>query len=141
MKGKAAWLGVAIVMVVLGIALVGCATGPSSGPGLSSSSGQSQADLLRAAGFRTHTVEDEHVAYIQTLPAQKVVLNKYQDKPLYMVCTESGSRQCYLGDEAAYQRYQKLAIQQSISEDQRNVYEERSDPQAQQMWMDSQGGG
>jgi hypothetical protein len=141
MKGKAAWLGVAVMTAVLGIALVGCATGPSSTPGLSSSPGQSQADLLKAAGFRTHTAEDAHVAYIQTLPAKKVVLNKYQDKPLYMVCTESGSRQCYMGDEAAYQRYQQLAIQQSISEDQRNVYEERSDPQAQQMWVDSQGGG
>jgi hypothetical protein len=137
MKGKAAWLGVAVMMVVLGIALVGCATGPSSSP----AAGNSQADLLKAAGFRTHAAEDAHVAYIQTLPAKKVVLNKYQDKPLYMVCTESGSKQCYMGDEAAYQRYQKLAIQQSISEDQRKVYEERSDPQAQQMWVDSQGGG
>ena len=135
MKGKAAWLGVAVMTVVLGIALVGCATGPSS------SSGQSQTDLLKAAGFRTHTAQGGNAAYLYTLPAKKVVLNKYQDKPLYLVCTESGSRQCYMGDEAAYQRYQKLAIQQSISEDQRNVMEERSDPQAQQMWMDSQGGG
>ena len=76
MKGKAAWLGVAVMMVVLGIALVGCATGPSSSP----AAGNSQADLLKAAGFRTHTAQDAHVAYIQTLPAKKVVLNKYQDK-------------------------------------------------------------
>ena len=137
MKGKAAWLGVAVMMVVLGIALAGCATAPSSSP----AAGKSQADLLRDAGFRTHTAQDEHVAYIQTLPAKKVVLNKYQDKPLYMVCTESGSRQCYMGDEAAYQRYQQMAIQQSISEDQHKVMEERSDPQAQQMWLNSQGGG
>ena len=137
MKGKAAWLGVAVIMVVLGIALVGCATGPSSSP----TTGNSQADLLKAAGFRTHTAEGGNVAYLYTLPAKKVVLNKYQDKPLYMVCTESGSKQCYMGDEAAYQRYQKLAIQQSISEDQRKVMEERDDPQALQMWMNSQGGG
>ena len=103
MRGKAAWLGVTVMMVVLGIALAGCATGPSSSP----AAGNSQADLLKAAGFRTHTGQDEHVAYIQTLPAKKVVLNKYQDKPLYMVCTEAGSKQCYVGDETAYQRYQK----------------------------------
>jgi hypothetical protein len=135
MKGKAAWLGVAVMTVVLGIALVGCATGPSSSPG------QSQADLLKAAGFRTHSGQDAHVAYIQTLPAKKVVSNKYQGKQLYLVCTDPDSKQCFLGDEAAYQRYQQIAIQQSISEDQRKVMEERFDPQAQQMWVDSQGGG
>jgi hypothetical protein len=137
MKGKAAWLGVAVITVVIGIALAGCATGPSSSP----APGNSQADLLKAAGFRTHTGQDAHVAYIQTLPAKKVVLNKYQDKPLYLVCTDPGSNQCYLGDEAAYQRYQQMAIQQSISEDMHKVSEERWDPQAQQMWVDSQGGG
>ena len=82
---------------------------------------QSQADLLKAAGFKTHTAQDAHVAYIQTLPAKKVVLNQYQGKPLYLVCTDPDSKQCFLGDEAAYQRYQQMAIQQSISEDQRNV--------------------
>jgi len=137
MKGKAASLGVAVMMVVLGIALAGCATAPSSSP----AAGNSQADLLKAAGFRTHTGQDAHVAYIQTLPAKKVVSNKYQGKQLYLVCTDPGSKQCYLGDEAAYQRYQQMAIQQSISEDQHKVSEERWDPQAQQMWVDSQGGG
>jgi hypothetical protein len=135
MRGRAAWLGLAVMTAVLGIALVGCATGPSSSPG------QSQADVLKAAGFRTHTAQDAHVAYIQTLPAKKVVLNKYQDKPLYLVCTDPDSKQCFLGDEAAYQRYQQMAIQQSISEDQHKVSEQRWDPEALQMWVDSQGGG
>ena len=135
MKGKAAWLGVAVMTAVIGIFLVGCATGPSTSPG------QSQADLLKTAGFRMHTAQDAHVAYIQTLPAKKVVLNKYQDKPLYLVCTDPDSKQCYLGDEAAYQRYQQMAIQQSISEDQHKVSEQRWDPEALQMWVDSQGGG
>ena len=135
MKGKAARLGVAVMAGVIAMALVGCATGPSSSPA------QSQTDLLKAAGFRTHTAQDEHVAYIQTLPAKKVVVNKSQAKPLYLICTDPDSKQCFLGDEAAYQRYQRLAIQQSIPEDQQKVMEERFDPQAQQMWMDSQGGG
>jgi hypothetical protein len=137
MKGRAAWLGVAVMMVALGIVLAGCATGPSSSP----ATGKSQADLLKDAGFKTHTAQDAHVAYIQTLPAKKVVLNKYQDKPVYLVCTDPDSKQCFLGDEAAYQRYQQSAIQQSISEDQHKVSEQRWDPEALQMWVDSQGGG
>jgi hypothetical protein len=136
MKGKAAWLGVAVIVAVIGIALAGCATGPSSSPAV-----KSQTDLLKDAGFRTHTAQGANVAYLQTLPAKKVVLNKYQDKPLYLVCTDPDSKQCFLGDQAAYQRYQQLAIQNSISEDQHKIMEERFDPQAQQMWVDSQGGG
>jgi hypothetical protein len=135
MRGNAAWLGVAVMTVVIGISLMGCATGPSSSPG------QSQVDLLKAAGFTTHTAQGAHVAYLQTLPAKKVVLNKYQDQPLYLVCTDPDSKQCFLGDKAAYERYQQLAIQQSLSEDQRTVQEHRWDPEAWQMWVNSQGGG
>ena len=135
MRGRAAWLGWAVMTAVLGIALVGCATGPTSGPV------QSQADLLKAAGFRTHTAQDGHVAYIQTLPPKKVVSNQYQGKTLYLVCTDPDSKQCFLGDEDAYRRYQQMAIQQSISEDQHKVSEQRWDPEALQMWVDSQGGG
>jgi len=137
MKGKAAWLGVAVMAAVIGIALMGCATGPSS----SSAPVKSQADLLKDAGFRTHTAQGPHVAYIQTLPAKKVVSNQYKGQTCYLVCTDPGSKQCYLGDQAAYQRYQQMAIQQSLSEEHHRVLEERSDPQALQMWVDSQGGG
>jgi hypothetical protein len=135
MKAKAAWLGMAVMIMMLGIALAGCATAQSSSPS------QSQGDLLKAAGFKTHSEQDAHVAYIKTLPAKKVVLNKYQDKPLYLVCTDPDSKQCFVGDQAAYEQYQKLAIKQSLSEDHHKVSEERSDPEALQMWVDSQGGG
>jgi hypothetical protein len=138
MKGKAAWLGVAVMIAVIGIALVGCATGPSSSPAASNS----QADLLRAAGFRLHTADTpQKQAYMQTLPTQKVVCNQYQGQTCYLVCTDPGSKQCYVGDQAAYQRYQQMAIQQSMSEDMHKVSEERSDPEALQMWVNSQGGG
>ncbi|MFA5110871.1 MAG: hypothetical protein WC443_05650 [Desulfobaccales bacterium] len=137
MRKRATWLFLVVLTAAIGILLAGCATGPSNGP----SAAKSQTDLLKEAGFRTHTAQDDHVAYIQTLPAKKVVLNKYQEKPVYLVCPTAGSKQCYLGDKAAYDRYQQLAIQNSISEDQHKVSEERWDPEAIQMWEDSQGGG
>jgi hypothetical protein len=126
----------ALLVVVIGAALAGCATGPAG------SSAPSQADLLRQAGFRSHAPNSsQKLAYINTLPAKKVVLNQYNEKPVYLVCTDPDSKQCYLGDRAAYERYQQLAIQQSISDDQRNIQERRWDPEAWQMWVDSQGGG
>ena len=138
MKGKAAWLGVAVMTAVIGIFLAGCATGPSSSP----AAVKSQADLLKDAGFRLHTANTpQKQAYVQTLPPKKVVSNLCQGQTCYLVCTDPDSKQCFLGDEAAYKRYQQSAIQQSISEDRHKVSEERFDPQAQQMWVDSQGGG
>jgi hypothetical protein len=126
----------AVLVAVIGIFLVGCATAPSG------SSTSSQGDLLAQAGFKAHAPNSpQKLAYIKTLPAKKVVVNQYQNKPLYLVCTDPDSKQCFLGDQAAYDRYQQLAIQQSISEDERNVHEQRWDPEAWQMWVDSQGGG
>jgi hypothetical protein len=136
MRSKLAWLGTAVMLLVLGLALAGCATGPSSSP-----AANSQDDLLKQAGFKLHTGQGGELAYIKTLPAKKVVLNQYQDKPLYLVCTDPNAKQCFLGDQAAYERYQRLAIQQSISEDQRSVQEHRWDPEATQIWVNSQGGG
>ncbi len=125
-----------LLVAVIGLFLVGCATGPSA------SSTPTQADLLAQAGFKAHTPNSpQRLAYMQTLPARKVVLNQYNQKPLYLVCTDPDSKQCYMGDQAAYDRYQELATQQAISEDQRKVQEHRWDPEAWQMWVDSQGGG
>jgi hypothetical protein len=136
MRGNAAWLGVAVMTAVIGIFVVGCATAPSG------STGASQADLLQQAGFRLYTAKSsQHLAYIHTLPAKKVVVNKYQKKPLYLVCPTAGSSQCYLGDRAAYDRYEQLALQQSIDEEQRKITEDNYAPEGWEMWVDSQGGG
>jgi hypothetical protein len=138
MRGSIAWLGLTIMTALIGIALVGCASAPSAAP----TAGTSQTDLLQAAGFRNYTAKTaKHVAYLNTLPAKKVVSNNYKGQVLYLVCTSPGSKQCYLGDKSAYDRYQKLAIQNSLSEDQRKVIEDRWDPEATEMWVDSQGGG
>jgi len=125
----------AVLAAVIGILLVGCATAPSG------SSTPTQSDLLAQAGFKAHTPSSpQRVAMVNTLPAKKVVVNKY-NKPVYLVCTNPGSKQCYLGDKAAYDRYQQLAIQNALSEDQHKVSEERTDPEWWSMWVDSQGGG
>lgn len=124
-----------VLLAVISLFLAGCATAPSS------SAPPTQSDLLKQSGFKIHSAQDEHVAYIQTLPAKKVVLNQYQDKPLYMVCTDPDAKSCFIGDKAAYERYKQLAIQNAISEDQHNVQEHRWDPEAWNMWVDSQGGG
>jgi hypothetical protein len=129
--------GYVVLVVIIGLFLVGCATGPSGSPAASS-----QDALLSQSGFKVYKANSpDKVTYIQTLPYKKVVLNQYQDKPLYLVCTDPNSKQCFLGDEAAYKRYQQAATKVCLAEDQCQVMEHRWDPQAMQMWVDSQGGG
>jgi len=135
MKSRVLWTVLAVMAAVIALVLAGCAAGQYGGTA-------SQADLLSQAGFIKRTESSpERLAAIHTLPAKKVVSNEYKGKVLYLVCTEANSNNCFLGDKAAYDKYQQLAIQKSISEDQRKVLEHRSDPQFWQMWMDSQGGG
>jgi ABC-type phosphate transport system substrate-binding protein len=136
MKGKSARLGVAVMMVVLGIALAGCAAAPSSSPP------KSQDDLLTAAGFTSYVANTpQSLAYLKTLPPQEIVQHRYKGANRYLVCTDQNSRACYVGDEAAFLRYQNLANQADIAASKRTVKEERWDPEAQLLYMDSQGGG
>jgi hypothetical protein len=135
MRNQATCLSAAL-MAIISLVLVGCATAPSG------NSTKSQSELLTQAGFRAHTARSpQQLTYVQTLPAQKVVLNQYEDKPLYLVCTDPDSQQCFLGDRTAYDRYQQLAIRECIASSQCKVSEHRWDPEALTMWMDSQGGG
>jgi hypothetical protein len=123
------------MIAVVGIFLAGCATVPSG------RAGKSQSDLLSQAGFTAYTPKtSEKLAYVNTLPGKKVVSNKYKGQVCYLVCTDPDSKQCYLGDKAAYQRYQQLAIQESLAAEQHQVSEERSDPEFWSLWVDSQGG-
>lgn len=126
----------AMLAAVIGIFMVGCATAPSSSPAAS------QADLLAQAGFTLRTADTpKKLAYINSLPAQKVVQQNYKGKTHYVVCPDPSTKQFYVGDEAAYQRYQQLSLQQSISAERRVVSEQRWDPEYWTLYADSQGAG
>ncbi|MBU4353874.1 MAG: hypothetical protein KJ822_00850 [Proteobacteria bacterium] len=130
------WIGYVLLAAVLGIALLGCATAPSSSPP------RSQNDLLTAAGFTSYVAKTpQSLAYLKTLPPQEIVKHRYEGTNRFLVCTDQNSRACYVGDEAAFQRYQNLANQEDLAARKRNVSQERSDPEALQMWADSQGAG
>ena len=104
-----------------------------------SSSPKSQDDLLTAAGFTSYKAKTpQSLAYLNTLPPQEIVKHRYQGTNRFLVCTDQNSKACYVGDEAAFQRYQNLASQEDIAARKRNVKEERWDPEALQLWADSQ---
>jgi hypothetical protein len=129
------WKSYVLLAMMLGIVLAGCAGAPSS----SSSSPKSQDDLLTAAGFTSYMAKTpQSLAYLKTLPPQEIVKHNYQGTNRFLVCTDQNSKACYVGDEAAFQRYQNLANQEDIAARKRNVTQERWDPEALQLWADSQ---
>jgi hypothetical protein len=135
MKRNTVWLVYAVMAVALGIVLMGCGTAP---PGQGTSPKQS--DLLSQAGFIEVTPKSPKIqAYIRTLPAQKVVSSKYKGQLVYLVRTAPDSMQCFVGNQASYNRYEQLAGQQGISEDMHKVQEQRFDPEAMQMWATANG--
>jgi hypothetical protein len=130
---RAPWIGYVLLAAVLGIVLAGCAAAPVS------SSPKSQDDLLTAAGFTSYMAKTpQSLAYLNTLPPQEIVKHRYQGTNRFLVCTDQNSKACYVGDEAAFQRYQNLASQEDIAARKRNVSQERWDPEALQLWADSQ---
>jgi len=135
-RGKAPRIGCFVLAAVLGFVLAGCASAPSS------STPRSQDDLLTAAGFKSYVPKTtQGLAYLQTLPPQEIVKHRYDGTNRFLVCTDQNSKACYVGDEAAFQRYQNLASQEDIAARKRNVSQERWDPEALTLWADSQGAG
>jgi hypothetical protein len=135
MKRNTVWLVSAVMAVALGIIFMGCATAPSG-----QAAAPKQSDLLSQAGFIVVTPKSPKIqAYVKTLPAQKMVSSRYKGQLVYLVRTAPDSLQCFVGNQASYNRYEQLAIQQGISEDMHKVQEQRFDPEALQMWATSQG--
>lgn len=124
------------MLVVVSFFVAACATAPSGGSTLS------QADMLTQAGFTLRTADTpRRITYVSSLPPQKVVQLNYQGKTLYVVSADPGTKQFYVGDEAAYQRYQQLSLQQNLSADRRAVSEQRWDPEYWTLYAASQGAG
>jgi hypothetical protein len=132
------WLLTGSLLLGLIVFLLGCATPPSGSPGDSAS----RTDLLKQAGFRVYTASTpKKIAYLNTLPLNKIVSNQYQGQSHYLMRTDLNSQQCFVGDNAAYQRYQQLATQAAIAQNQQKVSAQRWDPEALQIYADSQGAG
>lgn len=80
--------------------------------------------LLSAAGFQMKLADiPQRMAHLETLTQRKLVPHE-RDGKIYYVYADANACQCiYVGTEAAYQRYQKLALKKQIAEDQLNAAE------------------
>ena len=76
--------------------------------------------VLAAAGFKIKLGDTpEQLAHIQSLTQHKLVPHE-KDGGVYYVYADATTCKClYWGNEAAYQRYQQLALQRQMADDQR----------------------
>ena len=80
--------------------------------------------LLAASGFQVRLAETpERAAHLQTLEQHQLVAREH-DGQTYFFYADAEHCQClYVGDEAAFQEFQRLATQEKIAEDQRKAAE------------------
>jgi hypothetical protein len=101
------FFSVAAVGGVMAILLAGCAA-------LEKQDTEDTEQLLSAAGFNIKLADTpEKLASLQVMKQHKVVRRELSNGQLrYLYADATVCRCLYVGDEQAYQQYQKLAVQQ-----------------------------
>jgi len=80
--------------------------------------------MLAASGFQMRLADTpQKLDHLKSMTQRKLVPHQHSDK-IYYVYADATFCQClYVGNEKAYQRYQKLAIEKNIAENQRMAAE------------------
>ena len=74
---------------------------------------------LAAAGFQMQPAETpEQIANVNAMPQRKLAAHERDGQVFYVYADGENCRCLYVGSQEAYQRYQKLAIEQEIARDQ-----------------------
>jgi hypothetical protein len=109
------------LVVLLVFTLTGCAT-------LERGETVDTEQLLAAAGFKMKLADTpEKLAHLQTLTQHKIVAHQKEVGVGY-VYADAATCQClYVGNEKAYQHYQRLAVEKKIAEDKRMAAEMNRD--------------
>ena len=115
-SGKSVFRGVwplrlGVLLVVSGLAA--CAS-------MEASKAVQAEQLMAASGFQMKLADTpEKLAHLKTLTQHKLVPHE-KDNALVYVYADATTCQCvYWGNEASYQQYQKLAVQEQIADEQR----------------------
>ena len=106
-----------VMALLLVFALTGCAT-------LDRGETVDTEQLLAAAGFKMKLADTpEKLAHLQTL-TQHTLVSHPKDGGVAFVYADASVCQCmYVGNQKAYQEYQRLAVEKKIAEDKRMAAE------------------
>lgn len=116
-----------LCIVCVACALPGCAA-------MQESRAMDMERLLAAAGFQMKLADTpEKLAHVSGLTQRKLVPHTEEGRLLFVYADAEFCRCIYVGDEGAYQRYQKLSLDKEIAEEQRMAAQMNQD--ASMNWM------
>jgi hypothetical protein len=94
------------------LALIGCAA-------IQSKNTLDQERVLAAAGFRMKPADTpEKLHNLLLLPQQQVVYHEREGKEVYLFADATTCRCLYVGSQKAYYRYQRLAMEKQLADEQ-----------------------
>jgi len=109
-KGR---FGAALVSVI--VVASGCAA-------MRKSEVDTQEQLLSAAGFQMKLADSPaKLTHLQTLTSQKLVPHTKDGKLYYVYADPEFCKCMYVGNDAAYQKYQDLALKEKLSQERLNA--------------------
>jgi hypothetical protein len=119
MRSKAGWLGSVLVVTALGFALGGCAAQQA----------REMDSMLAAAGFQVRPANTpEKLAQLKTLqPRTLLMMTKANGGPYWVVADPTVCQCLYVGNEAAYQRYEQLKLRKEYADEQMMTAEMNED--------------
>ena len=102
---KLKWFPILFVVV----SILGCAA-------IQANKTQEQEQLLSAAGFAmVPATTQAELENLNTLTPHRVLFSVRDNKPLYWYADPTNCKCVYTGDQAAYQRYEKLLTESQIA--------------------------
>lgn len=110
-------LWIMLVLIGFGAALSACAA-------IQNSRAIEMERLLAASGFQMRLADTPRkLDHLKSMTQRKLVLHHHEGK-IYYVYADATSCQCiYVGNEKAYGRYQKLALEKNIADERRRAAE------------------
>ena len=110
-----------ISLLVLLVLLSGCAA-------IQGSEAHSTERILAAAGFQMRMADtDEKIAHLKEFQQRKLIPQIKDGKQMYIYADADYCKCVYAGTEAAYQRYQSIAVQKQIADEQMMAADEEED--------------
>jgi len=80
--------------------------------------------VLAASGFHIRLADTpQKLDHLKSMTQRKLVLHQHDNKIYYVYADATSCKCLYVGNEKAYQRYQKLSIEKNIAEHQRMAAE------------------
>lgn len=101
-----------VVLVLIALILAGCAS-------LEARHTRDLEQMLTDAGFQMRAADSpEALAYLQTLPARKMLVGSADGAPQYAYANPTGCQCLYVGNELHYEELRKLQRDRALAADQ-----------------------